>query len=166
LAGWTVQVVPLGLVLAVAVEHLHAMVLAVGHIHQPSASQVILCAMLNSPGSVPGSPQERSSFCRSESLSRSNRLGQHRLPLVQCMSGMARPCSCPARRKVLRGIKKHKEHVPCHTNPHHPPSARSASISVRIASILSVSINVGRSFGNSNSRALNLSAGSPTFRAA
>src|SRR5262249_21278399 len=39
LAGWheqaarTVQVVPLGLVLAVAVEHLHAMVLAVGHIH-------------------------------------------------------------------------------------------------------------------------------------
>src|SRR5262249_31633403 len=68
----------------------------------------------------------------------------------------------PARRKVLRGIKKHKEHVPCHTNPHHPPSARSASISVRIASILSGSINVGRSFGNSNARALNLSAASPT----
>src|SRR5262252_7044831 len=39
LAGWheqaarTVQVVPLRLVLAVAVEHLHAMVLAIGHIH-------------------------------------------------------------------------------------------------------------------------------------
>src|SRR5262245_60285531 len=39
LAGWheqaarTVQVVPLRLVLAVAIEHLHAMVLAVGHIH-------------------------------------------------------------------------------------------------------------------------------------
>src|SRR5262249_10054465 len=31
------------------------------------------------------------------------------------------------------GIKKHKEHVPCHANLHHPPSARSASISVRIA---------------------------------
>src|SRR5262249_61680999 len=29
---------------------------------QPSASQVILCAMLNSPGSVPGPPQERSSL--------------------------------------------------------------------------------------------------------
>jgi hypothetical protein len=56
-------------------------------------------------------------------------------------NGMARPCSCPARRKVLRGIKKRKEHVPCHTNPHPSPSARSASISVRIASILSVSIN-------------------------
>src|SRR5262245_18977728 len=28
---------------------------------QPSASQVMLCAMLNSPGSVPGPPQERSS---------------------------------------------------------------------------------------------------------
>src|SRR5262245_19746863 len=54
----------------------------------------------------------------------------------------------PARRKVLRGIKKHKEHVPCHTNPHYPPSARSASISVRIASTLSASINAGRSFGN------------------
>ena|SRR5262252_2383900 len=39
------------------------------------------------------------------------------------------------------------------------PSARSASISARIASILSVSINAGRSFGNSNARALNLSAG-------
>src|SRR6516164_7212352 len=80
-------------------------------------------------------------------------------------NGMARPCSRPARRKVLRGIKKHKEHVPCHTSPHHLPSARSASISVRIASILSVSINAGRLFGNSNARALNLSAGSPTFRA-
>src|SRR5262249_47212445 len=34
---------------------------------------------------------------------------------------MARPCSCPARRKVLRGIEKHREHVPCHTNPRHPP---------------------------------------------
>jgi transposase len=52
------------------------------------------------------------------------------------------------------GIKKHKEHVPCHTNPHHPPSARSASILVRIASILSVPINAGRLFGNSNARAL------------
>src|ERR1700751_1153633 len=29
---------------------------------QPSASQVMLCAMLNSPGSVPGPPQERSSL--------------------------------------------------------------------------------------------------------
>src|SRR5215475_4897991 len=63
-------------------------------------------------------------------------------------NGMARPCSRPARRKVLRGIKKHKEHVPCHTSPHHLPSARSASISVRIASTLSASINAGRSFGN------------------
>ena len=68
-------------------------------------------------------------------------------------NGMARPCSYPARRRVLRGIKRHKEHVPCHTNPHQPPSARSASISARIASILSVSINAGRSFGNSNARA-------------
>src|SRR5262245_48891394 len=43
---------------------------------------------------------------------------------------MARPCSHPARRRVLRGIEKHKEHVPCHTNPHHPPpSARSVSTS-------------------------------------
>jgi hypothetical protein len=45
-------------------------------------------------------------------------------------------CACaaspPARRKVLRRIKKHKEHAPCHTNPHHPSSARSASISVGI----------------------------------
>src|SRR5215472_8555878 len=88
------------------------------------------------------------------------------LQVHESANGMARPCSCPARRKVLRGIKKHKEHVPCHTSPHHPPSAQSASISVRIASILSVSINAGRSFGNSNARALNLSAGSPTFRAA
>jgi hypothetical protein len=39
-------------------------------------------------------------------------------------NGMARPCSRPARRKVLRGIEKHNEHVPCHTNPHHPPSVR------------------------------------------
>jgi hypothetical protein len=88
------------------------------------------------------------------------------LHLLTSLNGMARPCSCPARRKLLRGIKKHKEHVPCHTNPHHPPSARLASISVRIASILSVSINAAQSFGNSNARALNLSAGSPTFRAA
>src|SRR5262249_1153967 len=84
--------------------------------------------------------------------------------IAASLAALARPCSCPARRKVLRGIKKHKEHVPCHTSPHHPPSARSASISVRIASILWVSINAGRSFGNSNARALNLSAGSPTFR--
>src|SRR5262249_49972050 len=44
-------------------------------------------------------------------------------------NGRARPCSCLARRKVLRGIEKHKEPVPCHTNPHHPllePISKSA----------------------------------------
>ena len=35
-----------------------------------------------------------------------------------------------------------------------------------LAAVLSVWINAGRSLGNSNARALNLSAGSPTFRAA
>jgi transposase len=32
-------------------------------------------------------------------------------------NGMAQPCFCPARRKVLRGIKKHKEHVPAVQRP-------------------------------------------------
>src|SRR6266446_7006463 len=73
-------------------------------------------------------------------------------------NGMARPCSCPARPRVLRGIEKHKEPIPCHTNPHHPPSARSASTSARIASILSASISAGRSFCNRRSRALSSNA--------
>ena len=30
---------------------------------------------------------------------------------------MARPCSRPARHKILRGIEKHKEHVPCQPTP-------------------------------------------------
>src|SRR5260370_39593979 len=62
---------------------------------------------------------------------------------------MGWPGRAPALQDVRScgGIKKHKEHVPCHTNPHHLPSARLASISVRIASILSVSINAAQSSG-------------------
>jgi len=45
-------------------------------------------------------------------------------------NGMARPCSGPARRKILRGIKKHKEHVPCHTNP--PSAGRSRASAGRL----------------------------------
>src|SRR5262245_54739204 len=74
------------------------------------------------------------------------------LPLAGMAAGLAalvRPCSRPARRKVLRGIEKHKEHVPCHTSPHHSlPSPRSASLSVRIVFMLSASISAGRSFCN------------------
>jgi hypothetical protein len=48
-----------------------------------------------------------------------------------------------------------------------PPTVSTIGIDLgKNASILSVSINAAQSFGNSNARALNLSAGSPTFRAA
>jgi hypothetical protein len=52
-----VQIVPLRLVFAVAVEHLHAVVLAVGDIDPAVGVGAMLCTMLNWPGSVPGSPQ-------------------------------------------------------------------------------------------------------------
>jgi hypothetical protein len=39
-----------------------------------------------------------------------------KLSWQECLlMGWPLSCSCPARRKVLRGIEKHKEHVPCHT---------------------------------------------------
>src|SRR5262249_2572646 len=59
-------------------------------------------------------------------------------------TGRGRPCTHPARHKILRGIEKHKEHVPCYKNSHNPlPSARSASISARIEILLLIGLAPG-----------------------
>jgi hypothetical protein len=59
-----VQVIPLGLVAAVAVEDLSAVVLAVQHV----ASQAILCTTLNSPGPVSDPPHDLSNFSSAANL--------------------------------------------------------------------------------------------------
>jgi hypothetical protein len=53
-----VEVVPLGLVLAIAVEYLDPVVLTVGHIDPAMASVQMLWTRLNWPGSLPGSPHD------------------------------------------------------------------------------------------------------------
>ena len=63
-----VQVVPLRLVFAGAIEYLNTVVLAIGNVDPAVFIRGMLCAILNCPGSLPDSPHDISSLPAGENL--------------------------------------------------------------------------------------------------